>query len=94
VSEIKALFRSCPACGKRFHIKIVSKKLVSSDTITEALPVREGYTGGTGMGASVPLEVNEAEPVTVDVEEFQYAYRCAHCGHTWYEKREETHKES
>jgi hypothetical protein len=32
--------------------------------------------------------VEEDVPSIVDVEEFQYAYKCKHCGHQWSEVRE------
>ena len=37
-----------------------------------------------GYGGSF-LEVSETEPAIIGVEEFQYAYRCKHCGHQWVE---------
>jgi len=37
--------------------------------------------------------VYKGPPTIVDVEEFQYNYKCKHCGHEWSEKRIEEHKE-
>lgn len=35
----------------------------------------------------VPTIVGEGEPIIVEVEDFQYTYRCKHCGHVYkYEK--------
>ena len=95
VSEIKTLFRFCPQCGRRFHIKLVSKKLVNLQRETveskTAVPIMGSRFGS--MGSPAPIIVQTGEPVTIDVEEFQYAYRCKHCGHEWSEKRVEESKE-
>ncbi|MBO0888166.1 hypothetical protein J2P12_03610 [Candidatus Bathyarchaeota archaeon] len=48
---------------------------------------RSGYTGGPYY------LVTEGAPVTIDREEFQYAYKCGHCSHEWSEKRVEKHEE-
>ncbi len=100
MSEIKTFFRFCPVCGRRFHIKLVSKKLVKlereSAEVKRAVPViGAGSIGSRGYyGSSIPIIVQEGEPLTIDVEEFQYSYRCKHCGHEWSEKHVEESKES
>jgi DNA-directed RNA polymerase subunit RPC12/RpoP len=98
VSEIKTFFRFCPACGRRFHIKLVSKELVNlqreSVEVKRAIPLsrpQSGYSGG--MWFPQPVVVLESEPTTIDVEEFQYAYKCGSCGHEWSEKHFEDQKE-
>jgi len=85
-------FRHCPQCGRRFHIILVNKKLakvVDKETVLRpARPVN-----------LIPdpyrpiIAVAEGEPVTIDTEEFQYAYRCKHCGHEWSEEHTEKHVE-
>jgi hypothetical protein len=42
-------FRHCPGCGRRFHIKLVSKKLVHMDR--EPVPTTnvDPIGGGTGF---------------------------------------------
>ncbi len=97
MSEVKTFFRFCPECGRRFHIKLVSKKLTNlereSTEVKRAIPVmgpRYGYSYGTPM----PIILQVGEPMTIDVEEFQYSYRCKHCGHEWSEKHVEESKES
>lgn len=96
MSEVETFFRFCPGCGKRFHIKLVSKKLVDlkRDTFEQQQAMTPMTRGGTGYGANVaPLLVMEKVPITVDVEDFQYSYKCKHCGHEWTENRVESHKE-
>jgi len=49
-------------------------------------------TGRYTAPALTPINVQEGRPIIVDVEEFQYAYRCEHCGHEWSETHVEEHK--
>jgi len=101
MSEVETFFRFCPSCGKRFHIKLISKKLVDSKRETSEetqvvmggdpnpmnYPLNYGYRAGMN-----PLMVEENIPVTVNVEDFQYSYKCKHCGHEWTENRVESKK--
>jgi ribosomal protein L44E len=87
MSEVETFFRYCPQCGKRFHIKLVGKKKVGSER--ESVDVDRDYAVGSStrpwpQGFAV---VEEREPVTFDIEDFQYSYRCKHCGHEWAENR-------
>lgn len=91
MSEIKTFFRTCPSCGRRFEIRLMSKKLIETQRIKEQMPRANNYFGGWPGSY---LLVGETEPVMIDVEEFQYAYKCKHCGHEWLEKHEEEHRES
>ena len=104
MSEVRTFFRYCPSCGKRFHIKLVERKLVDekreTETIKKEVPIvspgrvsggiRYGFAG-TGFGG--PLVLEQDVPVTVDVEEFQYSYKCKHCGHVWSEVKTEDVRE-
>jgi DNA-directed RNA polymerase subunit RPC12/RpoP len=93
MAEVETFFRFCPSCGKRFHIKLVSKKLVGmqKETFDEKRVVAgpgPGSYGARGGGMLTnPTIVEENVPVTVDVEDFQYSYRCKSCGHEWTENR-------
>jgi hypothetical protein len=97
MSEVETFFRFCPSCGRRFHIKLVSKKLV--DTKRETTEQSEVMPGGLNpmavgfRGSMLPLVVEENVPVTVEVEDFEYSYKCKHCGHQWTENRVELQKE-
>jgi len=94
MSEIKEFFRHCPACGRRFHVKLVGENLVGekkeSFTAKEPVPVTPtpGILWKPGAGY-MPLVVEQGVTKTVDVRDFQYSYKCKHCGHTWTEVREE-----
>lgn len=84
-------FRFCPSCGRRFHVKLVGKKLTHLDrtsvrTETVVSPRRPGRN-------TASTSLVEGVPIVVDIEEFQYAHRCNHCGHEWTEKHVEEHRE-
>lgn len=85
-------FRHCPACGRRFHIRLESKKIVGFERETRptALPARNIVREGVRNYSPVI----EGPPVIFDIEKFQFAYKCGHCGHEWSEKHVEEHKES
>jgi DNA-directed RNA polymerase subunit RPC12/RpoP len=93
-------FRFCPECGRRFHIKLESKKLMKLDreTIRRPRAVHMGASTGRGgpySGHYQPATmVYEGEPMTIDIEEFQHNYKCKHCGHEWSEKHIEKHREN
>jgi DNA-directed RNA polymerase subunit RPC12/RpoP len=77
------LLRDCPGCGPRFHVKLEGKKIVSLERHDVETPrVVRGSVGG-------PILVGGGGPVIVNIEEFQYNYKCKHCGHEWSEKRVE-----
>ena len=98
---MREFFRHCPECGRRFHIKLVSKKLVNEKMVSiptkQIISSQYRYPGGRYSGGGIisgpPTVVIEGKPVIVDVEDFQYLYKCSHCGHEWAEKRTEEHKE-
>ena len=85
MSSIETLFRRCPNCGRRFEIRLVGKELIDSETIKETRPIEADYFSGSPGSY---LELGETEPVYVDVEKFQYSYKCKHCGHQWVEIKE------
>jgi len=88
MSEVKAFFRHCPACGRRFEIRIVRKRALNDDTYVSEIPRSDSAT--IEARALAPLLLAESnEPVTVEEEEFSYRYVCKHCGHRWTETRKE-----
>ena len=93
-------FRHCPGCGRRFHIKLVSKKLVDVQTESLQLPrIARPFGEGSRLGSPdllrsvLPVSVEEGRPILIDVEDFQYKYKCKHCGHEWSEEHIERHRE-
>jgi len=89
-------FRHRPECGRRFHIKLESKKLVEVERESEPTKSVTNLYGGSIAYSAAPavFVVQEGKPIIIDREEFQYAYKCKHCGHEWSEKHIEKHREA
>ena len=89
VSETGAFFRYCPACGKRFHIRLEGKKLIKDEREEKVRKVQSSYDGfyGTPLQWANPTVLWTEVPITVEAEDFEYLYRCGHCGHVWTEMR-------
>lgn len=90
MGEISTFFRHCPSCRKKFEISLVSEKLLDTKRRTEG-PTHPVTPMFFGAGIS-PLEVEQNVPITVEVKDFQYTYRCKHCGHVWTELHEKADK--
>ncbi len=84
-------FRHCPGCGRRFHIKLEMKKMVGEHH--ESAPGWLQADSVLRRGSISPLLLHEGAPIMFDVEEFQYIYKCGHCGHEWSERHVEGHRE-
>jgi hypothetical protein len=92
-SEIRTMFRHCPACGRRFEIRLVSKKLLDENENLEKVPtvdMKGGPPSASVLGGYSPQgspTIIGMQPIIIDVKDFQYTYRCRACGHTWMELR-------
>jgi DNA-directed RNA polymerase subunit RPC12/RpoP len=88
MSEIRAFFRFCPSCGRRFHIRLVAKNLVDQrrEKVNLGRTISLTPMGRYPLPGGAPTIVQEGEPITIDIEEFQYVYKCSHCGHIWSEE--------
>lgn len=93
MSQVREFFRNCPACGRRFSIRLVGEKLVNDRKDTEEMkeaavsPLSYASQAFTNF-----LVVEENVPVEIDIKDFQYTYKCKHCGHIWTEMHEEESK--
>jgi DNA-directed RNA polymerase subunit RPC12/RpoP len=93
MSGIRTFFRHCPSCGRRFEIRLVKKEAVDSEELNARLPrpvnplMARAVTPALPTRSAPTLLSNEV-PSIVDIEEFQYTYRCKHCGHEWSEVHE------
>ena len=86
--SILDFFKRCPECGKRFHVRLVSKqkaRVVGKEV--KMAPPRIRVIG------TLAHEDRSGGPVTINLEEFLYNYKCKGCGHEWSEKRVEKHVE-
>jgi len=89
--SVQTFFRHCPSCGRRFEIRLVNRKL--DDERRDERVIRKVVTvPGTNPKVPMPIALEQDVPITVDVEEFEYSYRCKHCGHEWIEVRVEEKK--
>jgi hypothetical protein len=72
----------------------VGKQLAHVEREVVRTPPRlQGYVGSTmTRSGGIPV-LEEGVTVTLDIEEFQYNYKCKHCGHEWSEKHTEKHVE-
>lgn len=87
LAEVRAFFRHCPFCGRRFEIRLVNKRLMGSRLIESKV---EQFTPAS---ETVPVVLELNVPMVVEVDDFGYTYRCKHCGHQWSEDRFRTQNE-
>lgn len=93
-------FQHCPGCGARFHLKLEDTKMVHleretyrrTETTSPGAAIG-GTSGGARFGLNRPILVTEGPPRILYIEDFQYTYKCQHCGHVWTERHEETRSE-
>ena len=78
-------FRHCPECGRRFHIKLESKNLVSGH--------REEFWSITSGTLGVAPRALAGGQIAIDIDEYLYNYKCSACGHEWSETRVEDEPE-
>ena len=88
MSIVRTFLRHCPSCGRRFEIRLVKKELVDSQEMSEKLERPESPIIARSMtpinpAGPAPTVLSNEVPSIVDIEDFQYTYRCEHCGHEW-----------
>jgi predicted RNA-binding Zn-ribbon protein involved in translation (DUF1610 family) len=96
MSEVRAFFRFCPSCGRRFHIRLMAKKLVEerkeATEMKQASVIAQPGSSYPSMQMRNFVIVEQNVPLTIDIEKFEYTYKCKHCGHVWSELRTEESK--
>ena len=88
MSSITTLFRHCPACGRRFEIRLVGKNPVNKekDVYQTTRATHPNVKPPAPFQRPMPfVELEEKVRVTFERKGFQYAYKCKHCGHEWSE---------
>jgi transcription elongation factor Elf1 len=92
MSNIETFFRTCPACGRRFEVRLTRKAKLSEQSDLANLP--RGVVGENDRGrqrlsrtSAGRALLDQGVPAVVDEQEFQYEYECKHCGHRWAEIR-------
>ena len=78
----------------------MSKKLVDvkRETVEKSVvnpsAISAMHGGALGPGGTfAPLILQYSIPIEVDIEDFQYQYKCGLCGHEWSENRIEQSEE-
>jgi hypothetical protein len=81
-------FRHCPGCRRRFHVRIVDKRLtgLAKKTEKDQLP-HTTIKKGMGLGMPTVMVQGDRGPGAVEVATFQYTYKCSFCGYEWKEKK-------
>jgi hypothetical protein len=69
----------------------VRKEQVGGETVREKMTQAEVEAEAGLMHGPLLTPLAEGPSIVVDIEEFEYTYRCTHCGHQWSEKHEEEH---
>ena len=102
MSAIRTFFRHCPSCGRRYEIRLVSKKEISDESETWKIKERvlpqsvRARAKESIMTLDADLGVPESSPRILEVpeigetKEFRFNYRCKSCGHEWSEERFKT----
>jgi ribosomal protein L37AE/L43A len=84
---MKEFLRRCPSCGKRFVVRLESKKVVDVQKDSERI-IHNVVTSPYGLyGGRVtpPVIATTVEEVPIEREEFDLTYQCKHCKHEWTE---------
>ncbi len=70
------LFRRCPSRRRLFAVELVTKELISSDSVHIDF---SGGGGGVHSGPGFPASFDKRELI------YRYKYRCKKCHHEWTE---------
>jgi DNA-directed RNA polymerase subunit RPC12/RpoP len=74
------LFRACPACGKRFGVKLEERRLVRTESEAHTTTVSVTYAPAS-RGAPSVAQVPQTTSMTRN--EYKEDYQCMRCGHEW-----------
>jgi len=101
VSGVRTFFRHCPSCGRRFEIRLVSKKEIQEEAEYRKTAAEPSESYGLSVKESNPavgsVMLVEGKPAFAmvpeidDTKAFRYVFKCKHCNHEWSEERFEVH---
>ena len=101
MSGVRTFFRHCPSCGRRFEIRLLSKKEVEEEAEYRRPRPPTSESLGPSMKESIPasgpITLTEGKlavanaPEIDDTKAMRYSFKCKHCGHEWSEERFEVH---
>ncbi|HUI85676.1 MAG TPA: hypothetical protein VLY21_00780 [Nitrososphaerales archaeon] len=82
-TRVKEFFRRCPACGKRFSVRL-EKKVLTKDEHGVEETAYDVVLGWSATSQVLPAPVTHQE-IPVERETFDLTYECVHCHHEWTE---------
>jgi hypothetical protein len=94
MSEVRTFFRHCPACGRRFEIRVVRKEPEKNHSYESEMPPSVVDVAGGRPLTPLVLSQEADKPVIVEEKKLGYTYMCKHCGHQWTEIHDEVHVEA
>ena len=82
---MREFLRRCPACGKRFTVRLQGRKLVDVEQDTERIAHDVVVLARGGRDSRViPAGVTYVD-VPIEREKFEVTFECHHCHHKWTE---------
>jgi predicted RNA-binding Zn-ribbon protein involved in translation (DUF1610 family) len=78
------LLMKCPACGKRFGVRLLTERLVDDERNTVDSTTTVLVPGGYGRNTGNPM--SSTSVVTTERKTYELSYQCRNCGHRWSEK--------
>ncbi|MDE1858557.1 MAG: hypothetical protein KGI26_05790 [Thaumarchaeota archaeon] len=82
---MRDFLRKCPACGRRFAVRLQSKKLVATEENTQQIAHDVVVLAGGGRDARVIPAGVTYEDLHIETEKFAVTYECGRCHHSWTE---------
>ncbi len=77
--------RRCPACGRRFVVRLQSRKLVDAKQGTEGIVHDVVVRSNDPRHPTVFPAGVTYEDVPIEREKFDVTFECHHCHHKWTE---------
>lgn len=82
---MREFLRRCPACGRRFTVKLQTKKLVDTERGTERIAHDVVVRSMDPRNPKVYPAGVTYEDVPIEREKFEVTFECHNCGHRWTE---------
>jgi len=83
---MREFLRRCPACGRRFTVRLQTKKLTDVEHDTERIAHDVVVLARGGRDSRVIPASVTYEDVPIEREEFDVTFECHRCHHAWTEK--------
>ena len=83
---MREFLRRCPACGRRFVVRLQSKKLVDAEQDTERVMHDVVVFARGGRDSRVIPAGVTFEDVPIERLMFDVTFECRNCHHEWTEK--------